>query len=182
MRRLFAIAWKELLQLKRDRLSLGMVVALPIVQLLLFGYAIDTDVKHIPTVVYDQDRSPGSRTLAQTIASTQYIDLVGSVDGYEQVERSLRGGQAEAALIIPPKMQSDVVESRPVDVQFIVNGVDPQIVASALGAVEGVTADVARRISWKKLDRQGVELQQANLTLVPLVKYNPDRRSAVFIV
>ena len=59
--RLWSIALKELLQLRRDRLTLAMMVALPVVQLMLFGYAIDTDVRHIPTVVYDQDRSAQSR-------------------------------------------------------------------------------------------------------------------------
>jgi ABC-2 type transport system permease protein len=66
----FVIAWKELLQLRRDRLTLAMMVALPILQLLLFGYAINTDVRHIPTVVYDQDRSAASRDLAQSLVAT----------------------------------------------------------------------------------------------------------------
>ena len=59
--RLFIIAWKELLQLRRDRLTLAMMAVLPILQLLLFGYAINTDVRHMPTVIYDQDRSAESR-------------------------------------------------------------------------------------------------------------------------
>ena len=63
--RTFVIAWKELLQLRRDRMTLAMMAVLPIVQLLLFGYAINTDVRHIPTVIYDQDHSAASRELPQ---------------------------------------------------------------------------------------------------------------------
>ena len=64
MTRLLAIAWKELLQLRRDRLTLAMMVMLPLVQIVLFGWAIDTDVRHIPTTVLDQDRTAASRELA----------------------------------------------------------------------------------------------------------------------
>ncbi len=73
----WVIARKELLQLRRDRLTMAMMLILPVMQLLLFGYAINTDVRHIPTVVYDQDRSAASRDLAQSLRSTGFYDLVG---------------------------------------------------------------------------------------------------------
>lgn len=92
--RLLVIAWKELLQLRRDRLTLAMTVVLPILQLLLFGFAVNTDVRHIRMVVFDQDRSPGSRDLARALAATGSFDLVGDVAGYAGVERALRGGSA----------------------------------------------------------------------------------------
>ena len=63
------IAWKELLQLQRDRMTLAMMAVLPIVQLLLFGYAINTDVRHIPTLIYDQDHSAQSRELGQSLTA-----------------------------------------------------------------------------------------------------------------
>ena len=72
MNRLLAIAWKELIQLRRDRLTLAMMAALPVIQLLLFGYAINTDVRHIPTIVYDQDRSTQSRDFARRMAATGF--------------------------------------------------------------------------------------------------------------
>jgi len=182
MRRLFAIAWKELLQLRRDRLTFALAVGMPLLQLLLFGYAIDTDVKHIPTVVWDQDCSPASRRLADTMASTRYIDIVGHVSSYEQIEDSLKSGAADAAFVIPASFFADAVANRGATLQFIVNGVDPQTVGSALGAVEGMTSDILRRISIWRLDRQGLRAKKSEIQLVPLIKYNPDRRSAVFIV
>lgn len=182
MSRLLAIARKELIQLKRDRLSLAMVVVLPLLQLLLFGYAIDTDVRNIPTVVYDQDQSPGSRNLAQSIEATGYLRIVGHVQSYEQVDAAMRSGEADAALVFPPSLQADVRGGRGPQIQLVVNGVDPQTVASALGAVEGMTSDILHRLSVRQLDRQGMREGPPALSLVPLVKYNPDRRSAVFIV
>ena len=71
--RTWVIAWKELLQLRRDRMTLAMMVVLPLMQLLLFGYAINTDVRHIPTVVYDQDRSAASRDLARSLEATRLL-------------------------------------------------------------------------------------------------------------
>ena len=70
--RTFVIAWKELIQLRRDRLTLAMMIALPIVQLMLFGYAINTDVRHIPTVIYDQDHSAASRDRVRSMEATGF--------------------------------------------------------------------------------------------------------------
>ena len=73
----WVIARKELLQLRRDRLTVAMMLFLPVMQLLLFGYAINTDVRHIPTIVYDQDQSRASRDLAQSLRATGFYDLMG---------------------------------------------------------------------------------------------------------
>jgi ABC-2 type transport system permease protein len=100
--RLWAISLKELLQLRRDRLTLAMMVALPVLQLMLFGYAIDTDVRHIPTVVYDQDRSAQSRDFAQRMRATGFYDLAGEVRGYDEIAHALAKGDARVALVVPP--------------------------------------------------------------------------------
>jgi len=99
--RLWSIALKELLQLRRDRLTLAMMIALPMVQMLLFGYAIDTDVRHIPTVVYDQDRTAQSRDFAQSLRATGFYDLLGEVRGYDEIGRAFRSGEARVALVVP---------------------------------------------------------------------------------
>src|SRR3954447_11006744 len=96
------IAWKELIQLRRDRPTLAMMVALPLLQLMLFGYAINTDVRHMPTVVFDQDGTAASRSLATRMRATGFYDILGEVRGYDEVERALRTGVAKVALIVPP--------------------------------------------------------------------------------
>ena len=110
--RLGALSTKELIQLRRDRLTLAMMVALPAVQLLLFGYAINTDVRHVPAVVYDQDRSAASRDFAQRLQATGFYDLQGEVGSYAEISRALRGGEAKAALVVPPRWSSDVAAGR----------------------------------------------------------------------
>src|SRR5690606_29913145 len=88
------IAIKELRQLRRDRLTLAMTVALPLLQLVLFGYAINTDVRNIATVVYDQDRSAQSRDFTRSLEITGYYAVVDHVLRYEDIQHSFRTGQA----------------------------------------------------------------------------------------
>src|SRR6201988_3204887 len=101
MRRLGAVAWKELVQVRRDRLTMGMMVGIPVMQLLLFGYAINTDVRHIPTIVYDQDKSALSRDLYRSMAATGFYDIIGEVGDYDEIETAMRSSRAKVALVVP---------------------------------------------------------------------------------
>ena len=101
--RALVVAWKELHQLRRDRLTLAMMLVLPILQLLLFGYAINTDVRHIHTVVLDDDRSAASRDLVRRLEATGFYDVVGNVERYDDVDRAFRSGQARVAVVIPAR-------------------------------------------------------------------------------
>jgi ABC-2 type transport system permease protein len=139
----FVIAWKELLQLRRDRMTLAMMVVLPIVQLLLFGYAINTDVRHIPTVIYDQDHSPASRSLAQSLRVTGFYDLLGEVRSYVEIEDALRSGRARAALVIPVNYAANLRAGRTSQLQLVVDGSDPQTVGSAINTASGLVAERA---------------------------------------
>src|ERR1043165_8105028 len=147
----FAIAWKELLQLRRDRLTLAMMVALPLLQLMLFGYAITTDVRHMPTVVFDQDGTAASRSLATRLRATGFYDILGEVRGYDEVERALRPGVAKVPLSVPPRYGSSAVRRRPARVQLVVDGSDPQTVASATNTAAGLVQADAGHLIVKRL-------------------------------
>ncbi len=162
--RLWSVALKELLQLRRDRLTLAMMLALPVVQLMLFGYAIDTDVRHIPTVVYDQDRSAQSRDFAQRMRATGFYDLKGEVRGYDEIERAMRSGAARVALVVPDGYASDLARGRPASLQLVVDGSDPQTVSSATAAATGLA--------------QG----RPRVLLEPATWYNPDLKTSIYIV
>jgi len=162
--RLWSIALKELLQLRRDKLTLAMMLALPVIQLALFGYAIDTDVRHIPTVVYDQDRSAQSRDFAQRMRATGFYDLKGEVRGYDEIERAMRSGAARVALVVPDGYASDLARGRPASLQLVVDGSDPQTVSSATAAATGLA--------------QG----RPRVLLEPATWYNPDLKTSIYIV
>src|SRR6185436_10807758 len=166
--RLWAIALKELLQLRRDRLTLAMMVALPVVQLMLFGYAIDTDVRHMPTVVFDQDRTAQSRDFAQSMRATGFYDLAGEVHGYDEIAQALRRGDARVALVVPPGYASDLARGRTARLQLVVDGSDPQTVASATNAAAGLA--------------QARSAQRPRISVEPATWYNPDLKTSIYIV
>ncbi|MFO0748284.1 MAG: ABC transporter permease [Myxococcota bacterium] len=178
------IARKELLQLRRDRLTMGMMMMLPIVQLLLFGYAINNDVRHIPTIIYDQDRSAASRDLALSMRATGFYDLIGEARSYDDVDRALRGSIARVALIVPADYERDLQRSRPTTVRLVLDGSDPQTVASATNTAASVVAARSGQLMVQKLAKSGGAPFQPDepIRLEPSTWYNPDLRTAVYIV
>jgi ABC-2 type transport system permease protein len=180
--RILVIAQKELLQLRRDRLTLAMMLMLPVVQLLLFGYAINSDVRHMPTVVYDQDRSAASRDLARALEATGFYDLRGAAEGYEDIDRAFRTGEAKVALVIPPRYASDLTRGLPTSVQLVVDGSDPQVVGSATNTAAALVAARSAEARVTRLARAGGGLAGEPVTLEPSIRYNPDARTAVYVV
>jgi ABC-2 type transport system permease protein len=180
----FVIAWKELLQLRRDRMTLAMMAVLPIIQLLLFGYAINTDVRHIPTVIYDQDHSAASRELAQSLRVTGFYDLLGEVRSYVEIEDALRSGRARAALVIPVSYASNLRAGRPSQLQLVVDGSDPQTVGSAVNTASGLVAARSSQLMLAKLTRlgAGASAELEPIRLEPSTWYNPELRTAVYVV
>ncbi len=176
------IAWKELLQLRRDRLTLAMMAALPIALLLLFGYAINTDVRHIPTLLDDQDRTAESRVLARRLEATGFYDLAGDVRGYDEIVRALRSWRARVALVVPPRYAADLASGATAHVQIVVDGSDPQIVASAQSTAASLVAARSAQISVERLARVGGHAAPEPIDLAPDVLYNPDQRTAVYVV
>ncbi|HYO95118.1 MAG TPA: ABC transporter permease [Polyangiaceae bacterium] len=174
------VAWKELLQLRRDRLTIAMMVVLPIVQLLLFGYAINTDVRHSPTLIYDQDHSAESRDVWRSLEVTGFFDVVGHVASYAEIERRIRSNEARVALIIPRDYGSDLTRGRSTALQLIVDGSDPQTVASATNTAGALVAARSSRLLVRRFP--AADAATDALRLEPSIWYNPDLRTAVHVV
>jgi ABC-2 type transport system permease protein len=179
----FVIAWKELIQLRRDRLTLAMMIALPIVQLLLFGYAINTDVRHLPMVVYDQDESAQSRDLWRSLEATGFYDMRGHVRSYAEIDTALRSNEARVALVVPPRYGADLTRGSTATVQLVVDGSDPQIVASATNTAASLVAARSGQLLVARMRNAGGGAPVATpVELEPSVRYNPDLRTAVYVV
>jgi ABC-2 type transport system permease protein len=179
--RVLVIAWKELIQLRRDRLTLAMVAVLPVMQLLLFAYAINTDVRHIPLVVFDQDHSASSRDLVRSLAATGFYDLVGEVRDDVEIEAALRSARARAAIVVPVRFASDLRLGRPAQIQLILDGSDPQTVASATDAATGLVAARNAELTVARAKMLG-SAGGPPLSLEPETWYNPELRTVVFVV
>jgi len=182
MNRLLAIARKELWQLRRDRLTLAMAVMIPVLQLLLFGFAIDTDVRHMPMVVYDQDRSPTSRAIVHRMTQTGYYDLVGHVEGYEELTRALTRADANVGLVLPANLDENVQRGTPTAVQLVVDGSDPMTVGSATQTAVGVVTAFSQDILVEQRAAQGQQVPPQPIRVQTATWYNPELRSSVNIV
>jgi ABC-2 type transport system permease protein len=179
------IAWKELRQLRRDRMTIAMMVVIPLMQLMLFGYAINTDVRHMPTIIYDQDHSAESRDLYRSLEATGFYDILGEVRDYDEIEGALRSGTAKVALVIPSRYASDIKRGRRTTVQLIVDGSDPQTVASATNTAAALVAARSSELALAKVSAGGGGSAHARaepISIEPNTWYNPDLRTAVYIV
>src|SRR5512139_3966903 len=120
--RLKAIAWKEFIQIIRDPTSLALALSIPVLLLVLFGYALTLDVDRIPTVLYDLDRTPRSRDLADRFLSSQYFQLQAAVQSYAHLQAMLDTGEALMALVIPPNFSRDLEFGRDTTIQILMDG------------------------------------------------------------
>ena len=125
---------KEFIQMRRDRITLGMMVALPAVQLALFGYAIRTEVRHLPTVIMDESRSSASRSLVDAMRNTGNFDIIGEARSREEIRLRIEAGEVRAALIIPPDFANDLKRGKQAQAQMIVDAADPLASTAAINA------------------------------------------------
>jgi ABC-2 type transport system permease protein len=180
--RFLAVAWKELLQLRRDRPTLSMMVLLPMMQLMLFGYAINTDVRHIPAIVFDRDHSAESRDLVARLLATGFYDLKGYVHSYAEVEREMRAGRARVAVAIDADFSERLQSGARGNVQLVVDGSDPMTVASAVNTGTGTGMAESRELAQSQLRAKAIHLELDRVSVEPVTWYNPELRTAVYVV
>ncbi|WP_088227968.1 ABC transporter permease [Desulfosporosinus sp. FKB] len=178
--RFLAVLKKEFIHIRRDRASLIMAVAMPLGMLLLFGYAVNTDVEHLPTVVWDQSQTQESRDFVSSVRNTQYMDPDDYVSGYKQIENYLDSGKARAAVIIPPDFGKQLQEQQ-ATVQVLVDGSDPTVARAVTSAVQMLGFDKSLQLQSQRLAAMGI----SGGTTLPLdietrVWYNPDMKSRNF--
>lgn len=185
-RRILAIFSKELAQLRRDRMTFGMVIMIPLIQLVLFGYAINTSVRDIPVAVVDQNQTGISRTLIQIVQATQVVKVVERLPTPEAAEEAIKAARVRAALIIPPDLAGRLARSQSIGLgtppatgeetsrpvaQWIVDGSDTMIASS----IKGLRAMPLTEILRKAPNRTTPTFEVA-------LFYNPEQRTAVNIV
>ena len=169
--RLLAILGKEVQQLRRDRLTFGMIVGIPIMQILLFGYAINTDVRHLNAAVADQAGTQLSRQLIADMQATQVLDVINYVDTGEELKTLLDGGNFNIGIVIPPDFERRLQQKERPIAQLLVDGSDPIILATA----QTLTKMTFQVRSTTKSGQQQELFEVRNY-------YNPERRSSVFVV
>ncbi|MTI80422.1 MAG: ABC transporter permease [Firmicutes bacterium] len=177
MSRILSILHKEFLQMKRDRLTLGLIFMLPLVQLLLFGFAIQTEVKHIPTAVFDQSLSQDSREMLDSFKNSGYFNITNTADSYQEVNKMIDSGEIQVGIIFPPDFARSVARGDTAAVQVLVDASDSMVSASAISTAKTIGM----------LKSQKIVAQKAGITNVPYdveVRpwYNPNGITAYYMV
>nr|WP_038180016.1 ABC transporter permease [Vibrio rhizosphaerae] len=170
--RMKAVMLKELRQLSRDRITFGMVVMIPLIQLILFGYAINTNVRHVPVAVVDLSGSTTGRIMTEAVRVTQVVDITKQYATAKEAEQAIHRGVIRAAMILPKDLDQRLAQGRVLG-QWIVDGSDTMISSAVMGL---------QHMSLSGLGLQSHRAQAPAQTFNVALYYNPSRRSAVNIV
>jgi ABC-2 type transport system permease protein len=180
--RIIPVIRKEFIHIMRDPRTLAVMFVTPLMQLILLGYAATSDVRNVPLAVFDQDRSSASRALIEAFVQSGQFAVARVVGSETQLAALVDGGQARAGLIVPPAYGSDVMRGQG-QVVFVLDGSDPSVASSSLSAARLIGQAASTDIVQRSAERRG----QAGGLTQPLevrtrVWYNPDMRSAVFMI
>ncbi len=180
-RRLLAIIQKELIQTTRDHSTLAIMLAMPLLQLILFGYAINMNVQHIPLVAADQSLDQASRAYLDDLVNSGYFDLAASVPDQQAAIQAIDHNLAPAAIIIPPDFAARVQRGT-ASVLVLVDGSDLFTSLSAYNAANLIGQNHATRAALQKLERAGLSAPSSPLTAHLNILYNPDFKDLWFVI
>ncbi len=171
--------WKELLELKGDPRLFPVIIVAPIVQLTFLGYAASTDVRNVPMVVVDQDRSSASRELVSRFEGSANFDLVGSLDSIKDIDPFLMRGDAWLALVIPGGYGDRLGDGQPVAVQVIADGTDANSTNVALGYATALVSDYGRDVLQVRVPQAR---RPAGIAPIVRIWFNPRLESRDFMI
>ena len=181
MHRIYAILYKEFKQMRRDTTMLRLLILLPIIQILIFGLAINTEVKHIPTVVFDQCRQQESRELIDVLVATDYYDVIYYASSIKEVNEKINSGEAIVGIIFPPDMVKKFKHGDNVPIQLIVDASDNMSASSAINVAQLAINKKAEQVQLSSLS-YNPNLVAGKYDLRIRAWYNPDFISANYII
>ena len=176
MTRALAVGRKELRQISRDRRTLMILVFVPAFFLLVYGYALNFDIRHIRLAVEDRSNSPASRAVVAAFVNSGYFDLTATVYSQAEAERLLDLNQARAVLVIPESFSRDVARGRAGEVQVIVNGDNANTATTVIGYANNILRTVGAELASEPV------ITRSLISTEPRIWYNPELRSTLFLV
>jgi len=182
VRRLRAVVAKEIRQIRRDPFSLIMLVGLPAFMLVLYGFALNFDVRHVKLAVQDRDRTARSRELVASFTHSTYFDLVATPELGQDLEPLLERGRARAVLVIPEGYGRDLAAGRRTPVQLLLDGADSSTATTVLGYARALVSEANATLVASALSGSGAGRREPPLDLEPRVLYNPELKSTQFLV
>ena len=179
MRTIIAVATKELHQIVRDQRTLAILLLFPAFMLLIYGYALNFDIRDVRLVVQDRDRSTASRELVSAFTNSGYFKLVGYVDADQEIDALVNRNETRAVLVVPARYEQDVRNRRPTTVQVIIDGDNANTASTVMGYAQAIVGEISTAILLEAGRATGA---RAMLTLEPRIWYNPQLRSTLFLV
>ena len=173
---------KEFRQIRRDSRSLVFMILLPAFLLIMFGFALNFDVKHIPLAVVDQDGSRLSRALVEKFATTEYFDIRATLDRTGDIDGLMAREKIRAALVIPTTYSRDLLAGRSPSVQFLVDGANAMSGTTAAGYAASILQSHSQKVTLNALAKHGLGGMTRPLRTEVRIWYNPELRSARFLV
>jgi ABC-2 type transport system permease protein len=180
MRRLRALMKKEFIHMRRDPRTLTFIFIMPILQLFLLGYAVNTDVKNVPAVTYDQDNTQASRDLLDAYRAAGYFQFDYVAYSQQEVNDLIDSGRARAGIIIPPGYGNNITGGRPAQVAVLIDGSDPGIASAALSNALLISQAYSTQMQLKQLSGTGAG--RAMVDVRPRVLYNPNLLSSFNLI
>jgi len=181
-RRILAVTRKEIIQIRRDPRSLLIILAMPLVQLFMYGYAVNLDAKHLPLCVYDQDRSQASHDLLTHFQATDYFNLVHVADSYTDLDRQIDRGTCTLALVVPVQFSSRLHTTGQATLQALVDASDSNTANIGTGYMQAITQAYARDIQLDWTERHGGMGGTPSVAFEPRTLFNEDLESMANIV
>ncbi len=181
--RIGAISAKEFRHLGRDPRMLGAVLIMPVIQLILFAYAISFDVRHVPTVVIDLDRTPASQSYVQAYQASDLFDVVADQDRLDAVDSMFDRNEARVAVVIPSGFANTLARGEKAQVAVLVDGSEPNSAKIAQAYSVALNQIYGQRLTFAWADTQGLDVSQVGMVEARLrTWYNPERRSSDFLI
>ena len=182
MRKILAVGSKEMRQILRDRRTLLILLFIPAFFLLLYGYALSFDIRNVRLAVQDRDRSTQSRELVSSFVNSGYFRLVGYEDSDAELARLVDAGKVRAILSIPSGFERDLTLKRPVTVQVVIDGDNANTASTVAGYARQLIAEFGAVQMVARQADPGSRIPGPVITVEPRIWYNPQLRSALFLV
>jgi len=178
--RVVTLVKKEFIQIRRDRRMLPILLVLPVMQLIILGYAVSSDIKHVSTVVCDLDRTPESRAFIDRFAATEYFDIRYRVNDERRIKDLMDAGRVRVGIVIPPRFAAKLARQETATVQLLLDGSDSNTATVAQGYVTQIVNAASARIILERLGPKSTLPVAVNPTI--RVWFNPDLKSVNFMV
>lgn len=172
---------KEFRQIRRDPTTLGMLLVLPTALIVLVGYALNFDVKHIPLAVFDQSKTSESRTFLEQFKHTEYFDYAFEVQSYAEIEDLFLNNKSRAAIVLSTDFASEILAGRSTQVQILLDGADANSAGQAIGYATRMTMEYSNHLTAAFMQRRG-RSQYTPIEFQPRIWYNPDLTSTKFLI